>query len=102
MYAGGPDGYACLRFHPNGRVYLAPSAADAAEARPQLGPSNPDPTVGQYTGAGRFVVQRRFERPIVFTVLAADDDGITVRITATDVAQTGQFRYTFNPDAAAG
>jgi hypothetical protein len=99
-YAGGPDGFEFLRFHPNGRVYLAPRAADAADAREKLGPGNPDPIVGQFTGAGRFVVQQRFERPIVFTALEADDDGIAVRITVTQAAQTGHFRYRFVPDAA--
>jgi hypothetical protein len=101
IYTGGPDGFAALRFYPTGKVFLAQQAADEADARTQLGPGNSDPAMGQFTGAGRFVVQRRFERPIVFTVLEADDTGLTVRLTATEAARTGRFRYTFVPDSPA-
>ena len=99
-YIGGPEHARYLRFHVTGRVYVAGGTADAPSARPLLGPENADPTVGQYTGAGRFVVQRKFERPMVFTVLNADDAGLTVRLTATGVAQTGEHRYEFEPDPA--
>ncbi len=99
IYQGGPPDHRFLRFHVTGKVYLA-GGDDLAAARPLLGPGNSDPTVGQYTPAGRFVVVRRFERPVVFTVLAADDTGFTVRLTATDAAQTGEYRYDFVPDEA--
>jgi hypothetical protein len=99
-YVGGdPDGkFRYLRFLLTGRVYLASGPESAADARPLLGPENPDPTVGQYTPAGRFTVQRRFERPIVCTVLDLDESGLTARVTATGTATSGEYRYTFEPD----
>ena len=74
-YTGGaPDGrFRYLRFGLNGKVHLAAGASSAAAARSLLGPDNPDPIVGLYTAAGRFSVQQRFERPVVFTVLAIGD-----------------------------
>lgn len=98
VYQGGPDALRYLRFHPTGKVYLAAAGADLAGGA--LGPRNPDPTVGQYTGAGRFVVQRTFERPIVFTALSADDAGFTARVTSTGAGETGEYRYDFRVDGA--
>ena len=104
-YVGGdPYGrFRYLRFGLNGKVYLASGASAAgttAEARVLLGPDNRDPTVGQYTGAGRFSVQRKFERAIICTVLTADDNGFEARVTSTGPASSGQYRYTFEPDPA--
>ncbi len=88
-----------LRFWINGRVYFASGPDSAAEARPLLGPENSDPTVGQFTPAGRFSVQRKFERPIVCTVVAAADTGFDARITSTETNSSAVCSYTFEPDA---
>jgi hypothetical protein len=102
-YVGGaPDGrFRYLRFGLNGKVHLAAGPATAAEARPLLGPDNPDPVVGLYTPAGRFTTQQRFERPVVFTVLAISDPecrGFTARVTTTGPAHTGEYGYLLQPD----
>lgn len=101
-YVGGsPDGqFRYLRFGINGKVYLADGASSAAAARPLLGPDNPDPTVGQYTAAGRFSMQKRFDRPIVCTVLALHDDGFTARVTCTNPGtnSSGEYRYQLETD----
>ncbi len=96
FYRGGPDTLRYLRFRATGKVYLA--ASDIDPNSDALGPGNPDPIVGQYTGAGRFVVQRRFERPVVFTALDADETGLTARITATAIGETGEHHYEFVVD----
>ena len=46
------------------------------------------------------MVQRTFERPIVFTALAADGRGFTARVTSTGVGETGEYRYDFRVDGA--
>ena len=103
-YLGGaPDGrFRYLRFGINGKVHLAAGPETAAEARALLGPDNGDPIVGPYTPAGRFTVQQRFERPIVFTVLAIGDPecrSFTARVTTSGPAATGEYGYTFEADA---
>ena len=80
------------------RKMAALAASDIDPNSDALGPGNPDPIVGQYTGAGRFVVQRRFERPVVFTALDADETGLTARITATAIGETGEHHYEFVVD----
>lgn len=95
---GGDGVPSYLRFHLNGKVYFAAGPADAAQARPLLDRDNRDPIVGPYTPAGRFALEQRFERPIVFSVQAVDDDGFTTRVTSTRHATSGEFRYTFEPD----
>lgn len=102
-YVGGaPDGrFRYLRFGINGKVYLAAGPASATEARPLLGPDNPDPIVGPYTPAGRFTVQQKFERPVICTVTAIGDPEcltFTARITTSGPAATGEYGYTLEPD----
>ena len=101
IYRGGPSAYRYLRFAATGRVYVAgddDGRRDVSAAQQLLGSHNPDPMVGVYTGAGRFVVQRRFERGVVFTVLASDDAGLTARITSTETNTTDEHRYDFAED----
>lgn len=103
-YVGGaPDGrFRYLRFGLNGKVHLAAGPSSAAEARPLLGPDNPDPIVGPFTAAGRFTVQQRFERPVICTVLAIGDPEcrtFTARITTSGPAETGEYGYVLEPDS---
>ena len=53
---------------------------------------------GEYTPSGRFVVQRRFARPIVYAVLAAGTDGFAARRTDTNPGGgTAEVAFTFRP-----
>jgi hypothetical protein len=54
--------------------------------------------VGDFTQSGRFSVQATFERPITYALLAADDDGYTVRRTNSGTATTHQVKLVFVPD----
>lgn len=54
---------------------------------------------GEYTPSGRFSVHPRFERPIIFTVLQADDDGFTARRTDAGTGQVAELRYRFVADS---
>jgi hypothetical protein len=61
----------------------------------------PDPARGEFTQSGRFVVQRRFGRPIVYTVLDYRPGTMTVRRTDTSVtgtAGTAELDFVFEPD----
>lgn len=76
------------------RVFWAPGTTPEAELATTLGPGR-DPWVGDYTPAGRFTVQRRFERPVVHTVLGSDDGFFLARRTAVAQQDTDVVRYTF-------
>jgi len=104
IYDGGDD-----PDHPGSGIYLRFSGtrvrevvglADAEAARAALvGESAATGTlVGDYTQSGRFSVQAAFERPITYALLAADDDGYTVRRTNSGTATTHQLRLLFVPD----
>ena len=80
-----------LRFLPTGKVQ---ESADGA-----TGPDQQNP-VGEYTVAGRFNVQRRFERIISYAVLAMEPDGFVARrINAAD-RSTLELHFVFRPDNA--
>ena len=60
-----------------------------------------DPARGEFTQSGRFVVQRRFGRAVVYTVLERRPGQLTVRRTDTSVTGgggTAELRFTFEPD----
>lgn len=66
--------------------------ADAAES---------EPAVGDFTNGARFSVQRRFGRPIVFTVLEpgdGDDGALVLRRTDTATREAGRLVYAFAAD----
>ena len=86
-----PAGY--LRFLGT-RVFWAPGSTGQAELATVLAPGR-DPWVGEYTPAGRFTVQRRFERPVVHTVLGSGDGFFLARRTAVSHQDTDVVRYTF-------
>lgn len=86
-----------LRFFPAGRVFES-SGADAI-----AGPKRQNPCRGEYTGAGRFNVQRRFER-ISYAVLEMETGKIegrpgflARRIDGAD-RSTAQLNFFFRPD----
>lgn len=60
-----------------------------------------EPAQGEFTPSGRFSVQRRFGRPIVFTVLpdtAGYDESLTVRRTDTETRDAERLTYAFVAD----
>jgi hypothetical protein len=60
-----------------------------------------EPAVGEFTSSGRWVVQRRFGRPVVYTVLEVRGESFTARRTDTATASTAELLFTFEPDGAA-
>ncbi len=102
LYDGGADPTApgantILRFFPGGRVFEA--TVDPSSPLPSPGPHEQDPRGGEYTAAGRFTVQRRFERAVVYTVIEVQPDGFTTRrITSADRG-TAEHTYLFRPDS---
>lgn len=64
-----------LRFLPGGRVLEVPFDPTATEPAPE----QQNPCRGEYTAAGRFNVQRRFERVISYAILEMQDDGFLAR-----------------------
>lgn len=92
---GAPTGY--LRFLGT-RVFWAPGDTPEAELAGTLGPGR-DPWVGDYTPAGRFTVQRRFERPVIHTVLGSGAGFFLARRTAVADQDTAVLRYAFRASA---
>lgn len=87
-------GGVALRFS-GSSVQETSGLAPASSAAP--GPDRP--ATGEYTSSGRFVVQRRFGRPVVYTVLAAGPDGFSARRTDTNPdGDLAQLEFTFQPD----
>ena len=76
------------------RAFWAPASTAESELDAALAPGR-DAWTGEYTPAGRFTVQRRFERPVIHTVLEVEDDGFLARVTAPTPAESGMIRYTF-------
>lgn len=79
-----PDPAVVLRF---ARPAVTESTAGADE-----------PAVGEFTSSGRWVVQRRFGRPVVYTVLETGSGSFTARRTDTATAATAELIFTFEPD----
>ncbi len=55
---------------------------------------------GEYTPSGRFSVHPRFERPIIYTILRADEQGFTTRRTDAGTGQVAELRYRFVEDSS--
>lgn len=82
-----------LRFLPGGKVFESTGTPLTS------GPEEQNPCRGEYTAAGRFNVQRRFERIISYAVLEMQADGFHARrINAAD-RSTGELTFTFVPDS---
>jgi len=90
--------------HPDGDYRCAEPELLLRFARPvvlETDPRHPDPARGEFTQSGRFVVQRQFGRPIVYTVLDYRPGAMTVRRTDTSVtgpAGTAELDFAFEPD----
>ncbi|MET3804091.1 hypothetical protein ABIB25_001077 [Nakamurella sp. UYEF19] len=82
-----------LRFLPGGKVFES-----ATEAAP--GPEQQNPCRGEYTAAGRFNVQRQFERIISYAILEMQDDGFLARRINGADRTTIELLFTFSPDLA--
>ena len=54
-----------------------------------------NPCRGEYTAAGRFNVQRRFERIISYAVLEMDTNGFVARRINTADGSTAQLTFVF-------
>ena len=82
-----------LRFLPSGKVF------ESTEADVAPGPEQQNACRGEYTAAGRFNVQRPFERIITYAVLEMETAGFRARrINAAD-RSTVELTFTFRPDA---
>ncbi len=81
-----------LRFLPGGKVF------ESTDADATPGPEQPNPCRGEYTAAGRFNVQRRFERIISYAVLDLEPAGFLARrINAAD-RSTVELHFVFRPN----
>lgn len=91
-----------LRFS-GSRVFFAPGETPPERVASVLGPGNADPWSGDYTKAGRFTVQRRFERPIVHTVLefTGGGDAFVARYTPTADHDSLVLTYSLLPTPSA-
>lgn len=77
------------------------STGDESTGLEVPGPEQQNPCRGEYTPAGRFNVQRRFERIISYAVLEMQGDGFHARrINAAD-RSTAELTFAFVPDRAA-
>lgn len=92
--ASAVGGQVGLRFLAGHRVFETTGGPGAS------GPEEPNPCRGEYTAAGRFSVQRRFERIVTYAVLEMTTDGFRARrIDAAD-RSTAELDFGFLPDAA--
>lgn len=85
-------------------LYLRFARPAVTETSERADDAHPDPARGEFTQSGRFVVQRRFGRPVVYTVLERRPGLLTVRRTDTSVTGsdgtdgTAELQFTFEPD----
>lgn len=73
-------------------------------ARPVVTETDPEQAAlgrGEFTDGGRFIIERPFARPVVYTVLAVDGEGAPLRLrrTDTDSRESAEWDITFAPDA---
>ena len=88
------DSRVSLRFLPGGKVF----ESEGIDATP--GPEQQNPCRGEYTAAGRFNVQRRFERIISYAVLEMQADGFHARRINGADRSTVELPFAFVPDNA--
>ena len=83
-----------LRFLPGGKVFESAVADGAAVPDPQ------NPCRGEYTAAGRFNVQRQFERIISYAVLEMEPEGFFARRINGADRSTAELHFVLRPDAS--
>jgi hypothetical protein len=81
-----------LRFLAGGKV------VESRDADSALG-SQSSQCRGEYTAAGRFNVQRQFERIISYAVLDTEPDAFLARRINTADRDTVELRFAFRPDS---
>ena len=89
------DSRLSLRFLPGGKVFESEGDDDTP------GPEQQNPCRGEYTAAGRFNVQRRFERIISYAVLEMQPDGFRARRINGADRSTAELSFSFVPDGPA-
>lgn len=80
-----------LRFLPGGTVL------EFAGSQPTSDAEQSDPCRGEYTAAGRFTVQRRFERMISYAILEMTGNGFDARRINGADGSTAQLSFQFHP-----
>lgn len=91
-----------LRFLPGGKVFETYGSGTAAGTDAFPGPEVHNPCQGDYTAAGRFNVQREFERLISYAVLDMLDDGFAARRIDTADRRTLELQFVYRPDSGNG
>ncbi|SDO19472.1 hypothetical protein SAMN04515671_0102 [Nakamurella panacisegetis] len=85
-----------LRFLPGGRAFESTDGDDP-------GPQQQNPCRGEYTAAGRFNVQRQFERIVSYIVHEADPiairDGFEANRFDAATRVAADLQFVFKPDA---
>ncbi|AZI59249.1 hypothetical protein EH165_14985 [Nakamurella antarctica] len=109
MYVGsGADDASYLRFTVTGRVTLCRTDAGAAAASEILAIKSDTRADGEFSRGGVMTVVRRFERPIVYTVMEGsvvnnETSGLhlsfTARCTDTNTRENSMVDFSFIPDA---
>lgn len=95
--SAGPGTQVLLRFLPGGKVFES-TGSSAPDMEPQPGPEQQNPCRGEYTAAGRFNVQRQFERIISYAVLEMEPDGFFARRINGADRSTVELHFRFRPD----
>ncbi len=96
--SAGPGMQVVLRFLPGGKVLESSTAASGSSEAPGFDQQNP--CRGEYTPAGRFTVQRQFERIISYAVLEMEPEGFLARRINGADRSTAELHFTFAPAGA--
>lgn len=84
-----------LRFTITGKVSEIAEVADEEQAFALLSQVGGEINRGDYTPVGSFLVQRRFERPVIYTVLESGENEFTARCTAAGEGRTGEYLFAY-------
>ncbi len=95
----GPGAQLSLRFLPGGRVFESTASGTPGADGPP-GPEEENPCRGEYTAAGRFNVQRKFERIISYAILEMEPTGFFARRINGADRSTIELHFLFRPDVA--
>ena len=98
--SAGPVAGLVLRFLPGGKVFESTATGGPGADQPP-GPEQQNPCRGEYTAAGRFNVQRQFERIISYAVLETEPQGFFARRINGADRSTAELHFVFRPDGGA-